>query len=188
MVANVGWNLSVIQPRIWACPSIKWFGLSIEQKQVEEYLLSIDPSRKVLSKSIRVPLSMFRGSRTTNHQLSFSVLINLSGSSWISYSSPPPGNSRCSRCSVDYLLFLNGYMHHLPPQEAPVSVKGKILMLVVLGWLLVVVNPSNFSLQLRKRSPKSFHKLSVDVSLFVDNGTLKYREPERGAVWKNNFY
>jgi hypothetical protein len=55
---------------------------------------AIDPSRKVLSKSIRVPLSVFQGSRTTNHQLSFSVLINLNGPSWISYSFPPPGSSR----------------------------------------------------------------------------------------------
>jgi hypothetical protein len=55
---------------------------------------TIDPSRKMLSKSIRVPLSVFQGSRTTNHQLSFSVLINLNGSSWISYSFPPPGSSR----------------------------------------------------------------------------------------------
>ena len=138
MVANVGCNFSVIQPRIWACPSIKWFGLWTELKQVEEYLLSIDPSRKVLSKSIRVPLSVFQGSRTTNHQLSFSVPINLSGSSWISYSFPPPGSSRCSRCSVGYLLFLNGYMQCLPPQEAPVSVKRKILMLVVLGSRLAI--------------------------------------------------
>jgi phage terminase small subunit len=59
-----------------------------------EGMSPIDPSRKVLSKSIRVPLSVFQGSRTTNHQLSFSVLINLNGSSWISYSFPPPGSSR----------------------------------------------------------------------------------------------
>ena len=43
-----------------------------------------------------------------------------------------------SRFSFNYLLFLNCAMHHLPPQEAPVSVKGKILMLVVLGSRLAI--------------------------------------------------
>lgn len=128
MVANVGWNSSVIQPRIWACPSIKLFGLLIELKQVEEYLLSIDPSCKVLSKSTRVPLSMFRGSRTTNHQLSFSALVNLNGPSWISSSSlqlDPDGSSRDSRFSFGCLLFLNGYMQR--PSSAGISVvKEKI--------------------------------------------------------------
>jgi hypothetical protein len=71
---------------------------SLKDGEIDEVgnttLIPIDPSRKVLSKSIRVPLSVFQGSRTTNHQLSFSVLINLNGPSWISYSFPPPGSSR----------------------------------------------------------------------------------------------
>jgi hypothetical protein len=63
-------------------------------RYIEKLRAVIDPSRKVLLKSIRVPLYVFQGSRTTNHPLSFSVLINLNGSSWISYSFPPPGSSR----------------------------------------------------------------------------------------------
>ena len=50
----------------------------------------------------------------------------------------PDGSSRDSRFSFNYLLFLNCATHHLPPQEAPVSVKGKILMLVVLGSRLAI--------------------------------------------------
>ena len=123
MATNVGWNSSVIQPRIWACPSIKWFGLLIELKQVEEYLLSIDPSCKVLSKSTRVPLSMFRGSRTTNLPFSFSAPLSLIGRPWTSSSSlqlDPDGSSRDSRFSFDCLLFLNGYMQR--PSSAGISV------------------------------------------------------------------
>jgi hypothetical protein len=73
--------------KLRAAETFKW-----EKDKLRSY--TIDPSRKVLSKSIRVPLSVFQGSRTTNHQLSFSVLINLNGPSWISYSFPPPGSSR----------------------------------------------------------------------------------------------
>jgi hypothetical protein len=83
------------------CNSAKNLGLSkyqmvwiMNRTKAGGRIFTIDPSRKVLSKSIRVPLSVFQGSRTTNHQLSFSALINLNGSSWISYSFPPPGSSR----------------------------------------------------------------------------------------------
>jgi hypothetical protein len=80
------------------------------------YSVTIDPSRKVLLKSIRVPLSVFQGSRTTNHQLSFSVLINLSGSSWISYSFPPPGSSRY----LSFLVWLFAFLKlcHASPSPA----------------------------------------------------------------------
>ena len=128
MVANVGWNLSVIQPRIWACPSIKLFGLLIELKQVEEYLLSIDPSCKMLSKSTRVPLSVFQGSRTTNHQLSFSALVNLNGPSWINYCSrqlDPDGSSRDSRFSFGCLLLLK-FTRAAPSSAGSSGVKVKI--------------------------------------------------------------
>jgi hypothetical protein len=48
------------------------------------------------------------------------------------------------------------------------------------------VKPSKFLRQPDGR--KLLLKLSVGVSFSVDNGTLKYREPERGAVWKIYFY
>ena len=66
-----------------------------------------------------------------------------------------------SRFSFNYLLFLNGYMHHLPPQEAPVSVKGKILMLVVLGSRLAISCGLNH--QSSSGSLTAFHQTPVEA-------------------------
>ena len=63
-------------------------------------------------------------------------------------------------------------------------------MLVVLGSRLAISCGLNH--QSSSGSLTAFHLFPFEalgnVSFSVDNGTLKYREPERGAVWKNNFY
>ena len=64
------------------------------------------------------------------------------------------------------------------PQEAPVSVKEKILMLVVLGSRLAISCGLNH--QSSSGSLTAFHLFPFEalgnVSFSVDNGTLKYRE------------
>ena len=66
-----------------------------------------------------------------------------------------------SRFSFNYLLFLNCATHHLPPQEAPVSVKGKILMLVVLGSRLAISCGLNH--QSSSGSLTAFHQTPVEA-------------------------
>ena len=71
-------------------------------------------------------------------------------------------------------------MQRLPPQEAPVSVKGKTLMCVVLGSRLAI--SCGLDHQSSSGSLTAFHLFPFEalgnVSFSVDNGTLKYREPE----------
>ena len=93
-----------------------------------------------------------------------------------------------SRFSFNYLLFLNCATHHLPPQEAPVSVKGKILMLVVLGSRLAISCGLNH--QSSSGSLTAFHLFPFEALgwCFVFRGqlTYKFRDPERRVGWKNN--
>jgi hypothetical protein len=80
------------------------------------------------------------------------------------------------------------------PQEAPVSVKGKILMLVVLGSRLAISCGLNHQSSSGSSGITNFlfrcSRLSVNETDVVGVVIIKFRKPERGSscqgkiIWK----
>jgi hypothetical protein len=81
---------------------------AIEKNQFNA-AITIDPSRSVLLKSIRVPLSVFQGSRSTNLPFSFSVPLSLIGRPWTSSCSLP--RQRDPRSSFSFSLVMAVIVH-----------------------------------------------------------------------------